>query len=111
MDKLDLNINGHDNFPDIINNIKDTIDNGDKESAKDYLNQLQEYLAKRDNNILELQTTGEKILRTLEEKSYQKVVANEFFIKNDDLKNKDLENRIISLNKNYDNEVLNLEKL
>ena len=68
MDKLDLNINGHDNLPDIINNIKDTIDNGDKESAKDYLNQLQEYLAKRDNNILELQTTGEKILRTLEEK-------------------------------------------
>ena len=68
MDKLDLNINGHDNFPDIINNIKDTIDNGDKESAKDYLNQLQEYLAKRDNNILELQTTGDKILKKLEQK-------------------------------------------
>ena len=70
MDKLDLNINGHDNFPDIINNIKDTIDNGDKESAKDYLNQLQEYLAKRDNNILELQTTGDKILKTLEKKVF-----------------------------------------
>ena len=70
MDKLDLNINGHDNFPDIINNIKDTIDNGDKESAKDYLNQLQEYLAKRDNNILALQTTGEKILSTLEKKVF-----------------------------------------
>ena len=39
MDKLDLNINGHDNFPDIIAMIKDTIDNGDKESAKDYLKQ------------------------------------------------------------------------
>ena len=68
MDKLDLNINGHDNFPDVINMIKDTIDNGDKESAKDYLNQLQEYLAKRDNNILELQTTGDKILKKLEQK-------------------------------------------
>jgi len=70
MDKLDLNINGHDNFPDVINMIKDTIDNGDKESAKDYLNQLQEYLAKRDNNILELQTTGDKILKTLEKKVF-----------------------------------------
>ena len=69
MVKLDLSINGMDNFPDVIEMIKDTIDNGDKESAKDYLNQLQEYLAKRDNNILELQTTGEKILRTLEEKA------------------------------------------
>tara|TARA_B100000214_G_scaffold139918_1_gene99949 strand:- start:311 stop:589 length:279 start_codon:yes stop_codon:yes gene_type:complete len=70
MDKLNLNINGHDNFPDVINMIKDTIDNGDKESAKDYLNQLQEYLAKRDNNILELQTTGDKILKTLEKKVF-----------------------------------------
>ena len=70
MYKLDLNINGHDNFPDVINMIKDTIDNGDKESAKDYLNQLQEYLAKRDNNILELQTTGDKILKTLEKKVF-----------------------------------------
>ena len=70
MDKLNLNINGHDNFPDVINMIKDTIDNGDKESAKDYLNQLQEYLAKRDNNILELQTTGDKILKTLEKEVF-----------------------------------------
>ena len=70
MDKLDLNINGMDNFPDVIEMIKDTIDNGDKESAKDYLNQLQEYLAKRDNNILELQTTGDKILKTLEKKVF-----------------------------------------
>jgi hypothetical protein len=69
MDKLDLNINGHDNFPDIIAMIKDTIDNGDKESAKDYLNQLLEYLAKRDLNILNLQTTGESILKRLEEKA------------------------------------------
>ena len=61
MDKLDLNINGHDNFPDIIAMIKDTIDNGDKESAKDYLNQLLEYLAKRDLSILNLQTTGERL--------------------------------------------------
>ena len=49
--------------------IKDTIDNGDKESAKDYLNQLLEYLAKRDLNILNLQTTGESILKRLEEKA------------------------------------------
>ena len=70
MVKLDLSINGMDNFPDVIEMIKDTIDNGDKESAKDYLNQLQEYLAKRDNNILELQTTGEKILSTLEKKVF-----------------------------------------
>ena len=70
MVKLDLSINGMDNFPDVIEMIKDTIDNGDKESAKDYLNQLQEYLAKRDNNILALQTTGEKILSTLEKKVF-----------------------------------------
>ena len=70
MDKLDLSINGMNNFPDVIEMIKDTIDNGDKESAKDYLNQLQEYLAKRDNNILELQTTGDKILKTLEKKVF-----------------------------------------
>jgi len=69
MDKLDLNINGHDNFPDVIAMIKDTIDNGDKESAKDYLNQLQEYLAKRDLKILNLQNTGESILKKLEEKA------------------------------------------
>ena len=70
MVKLDLSINGMDNFPDVIEMIKDTIDNNDNEDAKDYLNQLQEYLAKRDNNILALQTTGEKILSTLEKKVF-----------------------------------------
>ena len=70
MDKLDLNINGMINIPDVIEMIKDTIDNNDNEDAKDYLNQLQEYLAKRDNNILALQTTGEKILSTLEKKVF-----------------------------------------
>ena len=70
MDKLDLNINGMNNIPDVIEMIKDTIDNNDNEDAKDYLNQLQEYLAKRDNNILALQTTGEKILSTLEKKVF-----------------------------------------
>ena len=70
MDKLDLNINGMNNIPDVIELIKDTIDNNDNEDAKDYLNQLQEYLAKRDNNILALQTTGEKILSTLEKKVF-----------------------------------------
>ena len=58
------------NIPDVIEMIKDTIDNNDNEDAKDYLNQLQEYLAKRDNNILALQTTGEKILSTLEKKVF-----------------------------------------
>ena len=61
MDKLELDINGMKTLPDVIEMIKDTIDNNDNEDAKDYLNQLQEYLAKRDNNILALQTTGEKI--------------------------------------------------
>ena len=70
MDKLDLNINGMNNIPDVIEMIKDTIDNNDNEDAKDYLNQLQEYLAKRDNNILALQKTGEKILSTLEKKVF-----------------------------------------
>ena len=70
MDKLDLNINGMNNIPDVIEMIKDTIDNNDNEDAKDYLNQLQEYLAKRDNNILALQITGEKILSTLEKKVF-----------------------------------------
>ena len=70
MDKLDLNINGMTNFPDVIEMIKDTIDNGNYEDAKDYLNQFLEHLAKRDNNILALQTTGEKILSTLEKKVF-----------------------------------------
>ena len=70
MDKLELDINGMNNIPDVIEMIKDTIDNNDNEYAKDYLNQLQEYLAKRDNNILALQTTGEKILSTLEKKVF-----------------------------------------
>ena len=56
-------------LPDVINMIKDTMDEGKTESAKDYLNQLLEYLAKRDLNILNLQTTGESILKRLEEKA------------------------------------------
>ena len=65
MDKLELDINGMKTIPDVIEMIKDTIDDGTPsylDSAKDYLDQLQEYLAKRDKNILALQTTGEKIL-------------------------------------------------
>ena len=62
----ELYINGMETLPDVINMIKDTMDEGKTESAKDYLNQLQEYLAKRDINILELQETGEKILQGLE---------------------------------------------
>ena len=51
MDKLDLDINGITNVPDVINMIKDTIDDGspsDLDSAKDYLDQLGYYLAKKD---------------------------------------------------------------
>ena len=73
MDKLELDINGMKTIPDVIEMIKDTIDDGTPsylDSAKDYLDQLQEYLAKRDNNILALQTTGEKILSTLEKKVF-----------------------------------------
>ena len=49
MDELD--INGMTNIPDVINMIKDTIDDGtpsDLDSAKDYVDQLGDYLAKRD---------------------------------------------------------------
>ena len=51
MGKLDLDINGMTNIPDVINMIIDTIDDGspsDLDSAKDYVDQLGDYLAKRD---------------------------------------------------------------
>ena len=47
MDKLDLDINGMTNIPDVINMIIDTIDDGspsDLDSAKDYVGQLGDYL-------------------------------------------------------------------
>ena len=41
-----MNINGLTNIEDVTNMIKDTIDNGDLEDAKDYLDQLNTYLKK-----------------------------------------------------------------
>ena len=41
-----MNINGMTNIEDVTNMIKDTIDNGDLADAKDYLDQLNDYLKK-----------------------------------------------------------------
>ena len=48
---MDLDINGVNTLPRVIEMIKDTIDDGspsDLDSAKDYLDQLGYYLAKKD---------------------------------------------------------------
>tara|TARA_B100001758_G_C18257946_1_gene529437 strand:- start:65 stop:370 length:306 start_codon:yes stop_codon:yes gene_type:complete len=63
---MDLNINGMTNIPDVINMIVDTIDNKDNESAVDYVNQLGDYLKVRDQNVLQMIATGNKILDKLE---------------------------------------------
>ena len=63
---MDLNINGMTNIPDVINMIVDTIDNKDNESAVDYVNQLGDYLKVRDQNVLQMIDTGNKILDKLE---------------------------------------------
>ena len=39
-----MDINGMTNIEDVTNMIKDTIDSGDLEDAKDYLDQLNDYL-------------------------------------------------------------------
>ena len=52
----ELDINGMKTEYDVIEMIKDTIDDGspsDLDSAKDYLDQLGDYLAKRDSHILQ----------------------------------------------------------
>ena len=64
---MDLDINGMTNIPDVINMIVDTIDNKDNESAADYVNQLGDYLKVRDQNVLQMIATGNKILDKLEE--------------------------------------------
>tara|TARA_B100000513_G_scaffold53418_1_gene20274 strand:+ start:221 stop:526 length:306 start_codon:yes stop_codon:yes gene_type:complete len=64
---MDLDINGMTNIPDVINMIVDTIDNKDNESAVDYVNQLGDYLKVRDQNVLQMIDTGNKILDKLEE--------------------------------------------
>ena len=61
-----LDINGMKTLPDVIEMIKDTIDMDELESAKDYLNQLGDYLKVRDQNVLQMIDTGNKILDKLE---------------------------------------------
>ena len=64
---MDLDINGMKTLPDVIEMIKDNIDEGKLEDAKDYLNQLGDYLKVRDKNVLQMIATGNKILDKLEE--------------------------------------------
>ena len=64
---MDLDINGMKTLPDTIEMIKDNIDEGKLEDAKDYLNQLADYLKVRDQNVLQMIATGNKILDKLEE--------------------------------------------
>ena len=65
----ELDINGMKTEYDVIEMIKDTIDDGspsDLDSAKDYLDQLGDYLKVRDQNVLQMIATGNKILDKLE---------------------------------------------
>ena len=64
---MDLVINGMKTIPDTIEMIKDNIDEGKLDDAKDYLNQLGDYLKVRDKNVLQMIATGNKILDKLEE--------------------------------------------
>ena len=64
---MDLDINGMKTLPDVIEMIKDNIDEGKLDDAKDYLNQLGDYLKVRDQNVLQMIATGQKILEKLEQ--------------------------------------------
>ena len=64
---MDLDINGMKTVSDVIEMIKDTIDSGALESAKDYIGQLGDYLKVRDKNVLQMIATGNKILDKLEQ--------------------------------------------
>ena len=64
---MDLDINGMKTLPDVIEMIKDNIDEGNLEDAKDYLNQMGDYLKVRDQNVLQMIATGNKILEKLEQ--------------------------------------------
>ena len=64
---MDLDINVMKTIPDTIEMIKDNIDEGKLDDAKDYLNQLGDYLKVRDKNVLQMIATGNKILDKLEE--------------------------------------------
>ena len=63
----ELDINGMTNIPDVITMIRETIEDKDLDSAKDYVDQLGDYLAKRDQNVLQMIDTGQKILEKLEQ--------------------------------------------
>ena len=64
---MDLDINGMKTLPDAIEMIKDNIDEGKLDDAKDFLNQLADYLKVRDQNVLQMIDTGQKILEKLEQ--------------------------------------------
>ena len=64
---MDLDINGMKTIPDTIEMIKDNIDEGKLEDAKDYLNELCDYLKVRDQNVLQMIDTGQKILEKLDQ--------------------------------------------
>ena len=64
---MDLDVNGMKTLPDVIEMIKDNIDEGKLEDAKDYLNQMGDYLKVRDQNVLQMIATGQKILEKLEQ--------------------------------------------
>ena len=64
---MDLDINGMKTLQDTIEMIKDNIDEGKLDDAKDYLNQLGDYLKVRDQNVLQMIDTGQKILEKLEQ--------------------------------------------
>ena len=49
----ELDINGMTNIPDVITIIRETIQDKDLDSAEDYVDQLGDYLAKRDSHILQ----------------------------------------------------------
>ena len=49
----ELDINGMTNIPDVITMIRETIQDKDFDSAEDYVDQLGDYLAKRDSHILQ----------------------------------------------------------
>ena len=49
----ELDINGMTNIPDVITMIRETIQDKDLDSAEDYVDQLGDYLTKRDSHILQ----------------------------------------------------------
>mgnify|MGYP000886197085 FL=1 len=69
-----MNINGHDNKADVIQNVIENIDDGLYANAKDMLNQLKEIeldvveYSKVDNTQYKINDKLEKRIKTLEQK-------------------------------------------